>query len=147
MHGCFSVSWTLDFQLPRCFFDDDPDISTSNNLGDRARRVLSNESPGSSSTPTVFVMDSAPSTVSLSTGLELKEKGSLSPSIKTMDSEKKTVQLPTPAVFEPEYPTGLRLGLLLFALAISVFLVALDNTIIATAVVSSLFLPCCLLSL
>ncbi|KAJ7124545.1 major facilitator superfamily protein [Mycena epipterygia] len=79
-------------------------------------------------------MDSATSTVSPSTGRELKAKGSLSPSIQDSIPEKEAVQSPTPAVFEPEYPTGLRLGLLLFALAISVFLVALDNTIIATAV-------------
>ncbi|KAJ7919015.1 major facilitator superfamily transporter [Mycena leptocephala] len=39
-----------------------------------------------------------------------------------------------PANFEPEYPEGVRLVLLTVALAISVFLVALDNTIIATAI-------------
>ncbi|KAJ7780774.1 major facilitator superfamily domain-containing protein [Mycena maculata] len=33
-----------------------------------------------------------------------------------------------------EYPTGLRLGLITLALCLSVFLVALDNTIIATAI-------------
>ncbi|KAF8176240.1 major facilitator superfamily domain-containing protein [Mycena galopus ATCC 62051] len=36
--------------------------------------------------------------------------------------------------FEPEYPEGVRLALLLVALVISVLLVALDNTIIATAI-------------
>ncbi|KAJ7735138.1 putative efflux pump antibiotic resistance protein [Mycena maculata] len=35
---------------------------------------------------------------------------------------------------EIEYPTGLRLGLVTLALCLSVFLVALDNTIIATAI-------------
>ncbi|KAF7312733.1 Major facilitator superfamily transporter [Mycena indigotica] len=40
----------------------------------------------------------------------------------------------TDSTVEPEYPTGVRLVLLTLALAISVFLVALDNTIIATAI-------------
>ncbi|KAK7006206.1 major facilitator superfamily transporter [Favolaschia claudopus] len=39
-----------------------------------------------------------------------------------------------PAVPEPDYPKGLRLGLLIIALAISVLLVALDNTIIGTVI-------------
>lgn len=33
-----------------------------------------------------------------------------------------------------EYPTGVRLGLISLALCLSVFLMALDNTIIATAI-------------
>ncbi|KAJ6615512.1 major facilitator superfamily domain-containing protein [Mycena sp. CBHHK59/15] len=62
---------------------------------------------------------------------------SLSPfrSAESKDSQKPEADLVvTVAPFEPEYPTGVRLGLLTFALAISVFLVALDNTIIATAI-------------
>lgn len=38
---------------------------------------------------------------------------------------------PAPA---PSYPTGLNFGLILFALFISLFCVALDSTIIATAI-------------
>jgi hypothetical protein len=34
----------------------------------------------------------------------------------------------------PEYPTGLRLVLIIIALSLAVFLVALDQTIIATAI-------------
>ncbi|KAI9814735.1 MAG: MFS sugar transporter [Pycnora praestabilis] len=35
---------------------------------------------------------------------------------------------------EPEYPTGVKLGFITLALCLSVFLIALDNTIIATAI-------------
>ncbi|KAJ6512619.1 putative MFS toxin efflux pump [Mycena sanguinolenta] len=41
---------------------------------------------------------------------------------------------PVAAAFEPEYPGGIHLLLLVVALIISVLLVALDNTIIATAI-------------
>ncbi|KAJ7499722.1 major facilitator superfamily domain-containing protein [Mycena latifolia] len=78
-------------------------------------------------------MESNASTLTPPTGRELKNKASLSPSMQTELSEKEEAVQPTPA-FEPEYPTGLRLGLLTFALAISVLLVALDNTIISTAI-------------
>ncbi|KAJ7735132.1 MFS multidrug transporter [Mycena maculata] len=73
-------------------------------------------------------MDSNASTVSAGTAFELKGSGSAD----TIDYPEKAGS--TPAAFEPEYPTGVKLGLLTFALAISVFLVALDNTIIATAI-------------
>lgn len=68
---------------------------------------------------------------------ELNYKASASTFIQsTQLSEKEAapVESEEARAFEPEYPTGLRLGLLTFALAISVFLVALDNTIIATAI-------------
>ncbi len=42
--------------------------------------------------------------------------------------------LPSAADQEAEYPSGLKLGLITLALCLSVFLVALDNTIIATAI-------------
>lgn len=35
---------------------------------------------------------------------------------------------------EPEYPTGAKLGIIIASLCLSVFLMALDNTIIATAI-------------
>lgn len=35
---------------------------------------------------------------------------------------------------EPEYPTGAKLGIIVASLCLSVFLMALDNTIIATAI-------------
>lgn len=35
---------------------------------------------------------------------------------------------------EPEYPTGVKLGIIIASLCLSVFLMALDNTIIATAI-------------
>jgi hypothetical protein len=88
-------------------------------------------------------MDNEKGTLSPSTIPELKNKGSVTPSGATSGglSEKdgglaaaarrSTQSL---AAFEPEYPEGVRLFLLTVALAISVLLVALDNTIIATAI-------------
>ena len=35
---------------------------------------------------------------------------------------------------DPQYPKGMKLGVIMFALCLSVFCVALDNTIIATAI-------------
>jgi hypothetical protein len=35
---------------------------------------------------------------------------------------------------DPQYPTGLKLGIIIFGLCLAVFCVALDNTIIATAI-------------
>ena len=35
---------------------------------------------------------------------------------------------------EPDYPTGVKLGIITASLCLSVFLMALDNTIIATAI-------------
>lgn len=35
---------------------------------------------------------------------------------------------------EPDYPTGAKLGIIVASLCLSVFLMALDNTIIATAI-------------
>ncbi|KAJ7618239.1 major facilitator superfamily domain-containing protein [Mycena rosella] len=79
-------------------------------------------------------MESNTNTLSPTTAQKLEAKGS-SASMETTDlSEKEVVQSTATPAFEPEYPTGLRLGLLTFALAISVFLVALDNTILATAI-------------
>lgn len=53
------------------------------------------------------------------------------PGRKSVDAVKpQAVQLP-PA---PSYPTGLKFGMILFALFISLFCVALDSTIIATAI-------------
>ncbi|KAF7367324.1 Major facilitator superfamily transporter [Mycena sanguinolenta] len=53
-----------------------------------------------------------------------------------LDSEKK--QVPEEKASTPEndadFPKGLKLGILMFALCLAVFLVALDNTIIATAI-------------
>ncbi|KAJ7796748.1 major facilitator superfamily transporter [Mycena olivaceomarginata] len=77
-------------------------------------------------------MDNEKGTLSPSTIPELKNKGSVTPSGATSGglSEKDGGwQLPP-----PEYPEGVRLFLLTVALAISVLLVALDNTIIATAI-------------
>lgn len=45
----------------------------------------------------------------------------------------KTQEKPTNQQAEPEYPPTAKLSLILFALCISVFLVALDQTIIAPA--------------
>ncbi|KAJ7476934.1 MFS transporter [Mycena galericulata] len=74
-------------------------------------------------------------TLSPSKAHELKLNGSLSPSVDTTEyQEKLPAVVAEPIAFEPEYPTGVRLALLTFALMISVFLVALDNTIIATAI-------------
>ncbi|KAJ7018830.1 major facilitator superfamily domain-containing protein [Mycena alexandri] len=88
-------------------------------------------------------MDSNDSTLSSAAGRKLKNKGSFTPSsqdaVMVLEvSEKDESAPPTPAAtdvaFDPEYPTGPRLVLLTLALAISVFLVALDNTIIATVI-------------
>jgi hypothetical protein len=84
-------------------------------------------------------MESNSSTLSPATARELKLKSSFTPSGETGGLSEKgaasSVALESaPANFEPEYPEGVRLVLLTVALAISVFLVALDNTIIATAI-------------
>ncbi|KAF7337043.1 Major facilitator superfamily transporter [Mycena venus] len=88
-------------------------------------------------------MESNASTLSPATVPELKNKSSLTPSAETGGlSEKDGAPASfadestpsTPAAFEPEYPEGVRLVLLTVALAISVLLVALDNTIISTAI-------------
>ncbi|KAJ6519356.1 major facilitator superfamily-domain-containing protein [Mycena sanguinolenta] len=51
-----------------------------------------------------------------------------------LDSEKKVPEdTPTP-VDNADFPKGLKLAVLMFALCLAVFLVALDNTIIATAI-------------
>lgn len=70
-------------------------------------------------------MESNASTLFAGAAREVKINGSVSPSVDTEYPEK-TVAAP---VFEPEYPTGVRLGLLTFALMISVFLVALVRPI------------------
>lgn len=46
----------------------------------------------------------------------------------------KPSQAQPPAPPTPDYPTGITFGLTLFALFISLFCVALDSTIIATAI-------------
>ena len=53
-----------------------------------------------------------------------------------IQNEKEIVDEVTPALDEDEiiFPTGLKLALITLALCLSVFLVALDNTIIATAI-------------
>ncbi|KAJ7679255.1 major facilitator superfamily domain-containing protein [Mycena polygramma] len=88
-------------------------------------------------------MESNTSTLSPATIRELKNKSSLTPTEETVGLSEKAEaayqvvaveSTSTDAAFEPEYPEGVRLVLLTVALAISVFLVALDNTIIATAI-------------
>ncbi|CAK5266303.1 unnamed protein product [Mycena citricolor] len=57
---------------------------------------------------------------------------------KHLDMEKSvhgaTARVPEPGVNDAEYPSGIKLVLMTIALCLSVFLVALDNTIIATAI-------------
>ncbi|KAJ7158473.1 major facilitator superfamily domain-containing protein [Mycena filopes] len=90
-------------------------------------------------------MDSNTSTLSPATGPALKNKGSFTPSsndtamvLEVSEKDDHSSAPSTPAApaaqFDPEYPTGAKLVVLMIALAISVFLVALDNTIIATVI-------------
>jgi hypothetical protein len=52
----------------------------------------------------------------------------------TPEPDVNTDVFPNPSDEEPEYPHGLKLALLLFSLCLACFLVALDQTIIATAI-------------
>lgn len=65
--------------------------------------------------------------------VKASREGSMSDEVKSQPpiQQQQPPQGPPPA---PSYPTGVNLGVILFALFISLFCVALDSTIIATAI-------------
>jgi len=80
---------------------------------EESRLALSSSSPPKK-------MDIEPELSSSVTDVEVKEQDAAA--------------IPGPQGDEATYPSGLKLGLIMLALCLSVFLVALDNTIIATAI-------------
>lgn len=69
----------------------------------------------------------------------LANGSSLASSMKGSDDSTDTTELqektePEPEIDEPPYPTGVQLGLIVFALFCSVFIVAVSQTVLATAI-------------